>query len=123
MELKSAYLGIPVSDLQAAAEWYGKHFGFKVVTEDPIFLELITKSGVRICLTQHEPKVNSHINLPSGPFPVQGFIVSDAELVYQGLKNNGVQVGEFFDYQGKSFSFYDLDGNFIEVWSLPDGNK
>ncbi len=120
MELKSTYLGIPVSDLDVAAEWYGKHFGFKVVTEDPIFLELLTENGVRICLSRHEQKVNSQMNLANGPFPVQGFIVSDAEAVYQELKNNGVEVGHFFDYQGKSFSFYDIDGNFIEVWSLPE---
>lgn len=118
--LKSSYLAIPVTDIQTAAEWYGKHFGFKVVTEDPIFLELLTESGVRICLSQHEMKVNSHINLPDGPFPVQGFIVLDAASVYQELKNDGVEVGEFFDYQGKSFSFYDPDRNFIEVWSLPE---
>jgi hypothetical protein len=36
------------------------------------------------------------------------------------LRERGVKVGEFFDYQGKSFSFYDPDGNFIEVWSLPE---
>ena len=119
--LKSSYLGIPVTDIQAAAEWYRKHFGFNVVTEDPIFLELLTESGVRICLSRHATKVNSHINLQSGPFPVQGFIVSDAETVYQELKNDGVEVGKFFDYQGKSFSFYDPDGNFIEVWSLLEG--
>jgi hypothetical protein len=44
--------------------------------------------------------------------------VDDAAAVYQYLLNKGVTVGKFFDYQGKSFSFYDPDGNFIEVWSL-----
>nr|WP_210190677.1 hypothetical protein [Paenibacillus uliginis] len=74
-------------------------------------------------MSKHEPKVNSHINLSDGPFPVKGFIVSDAEAIYQELKNNGVEVGKFFEYQGKSFSFYDLDGNFIEVWSLSESKN
>jgi len=46
--------------------------------------------------------------------------VDDAEAAYRYLQKRGVKVGEFFDYQGKSFSFYDPDGNFIEVWSLPE---
>jgi len=46
--------------------------------------------------------------------------VDDAEAAYRYLQERGVKVGEFFDYQGKSFSFYDPDGNFIEVWSLPE---
>lgn len=118
--LKSAYLGIPVSDLEAAAEWYGEHFGFKVVTRDPIFLKLLTETGVTICLSKHDPAFRSHMQLPDGPFPVQGFIVADAEAVHNELRQRGVEVGQLFDYQGQSFSFYDLDGNFIEVWSLPD---
>ncbi|MHB1629331.1 MAG: VOC family protein [Bacilli bacterium] len=121
--LESSYLIIPVSSLQAASEWYAKHFGFKIVTEDLLFFELVTESGVRLTLIPTEVKANSHMNLPNGPQPVHGFIVADTELVYQELKNNGVEVGEFYDYQGKFFYFYDLDGNFIEVWSLPqEGN-
>nr|WP_239566183.1 VOC family protein [Paenibacillus sacheonensis] len=88
--MKSSYLGIPVDNLESAVEWYGKHFGFKVIKVDPIFVELLTESGVRICLSKHDPAVNSHIDLPTGPFPVQGFIVSDAEAVYQELRDNGV---------------------------------
>jgi hypothetical protein len=45
-------------------------------------------------------------------------MVDDAESAYRYCKDNGIRVGEFFEYQGQSFSFYDLDGNFIEVWSF-----
>lgn len=32
-----------------------------------------------------------------------GFLVSEAESAYNYLIGQGVKVGEFFDYQGKSF--------------------
>lgn len=62
-----------------------------------------------------------HFVYPDGALQSSyGFLVEDAEAVYRYLIDQGVRVGELFDYQGKSFSFYDPDGNFIEVWSLPE---
>jgi predicted enzyme related to lactoylglutathione lyase len=79
------------------------------------------ETGMRILLQQNDHHLNSHFVYPNGaPQSSYGFIVDDAEAVYQYLIDQGVKVGEFFDYQGKSFSFYDPDGNFIEVWSLPE---
>lgn len=118
--LKSAYPTIPVGDIQRAVEWYGEHFGFKVGTEAGPFVELQNEAGVRIILLQNDHNLHSHFVYPDGaPQSSYGFIVDDAEAVYKYLQEKGVRVGEFFDYQGKSFSFYDLDGNFIEIWSLP----
>lgn len=119
--LKTAYLTIPVSDFQQSIEWYGKHFGFKVVTKDPFYVELQNDLGIRILLQQNVHNLHSHFVYPDGALQSSyGFIVDDAESVYQYLLSNGVKVGEFFNYQGKSFSFYDPDGNFIEIWSLPE---
>jgi catechol 2,3-dioxygenase-like lactoylglutathione lyase family enzyme len=119
IQLKSAYLTIPVSNLQRSAQWYGEHFGFKIITEDPIYLELVNETGIRILFQQNEHNLNSHFTYPDGALQSSyGFMVSDAESTYQYLIEQGVKVGHFFDYQGKSFSFYDPDGNFIEVWSL-----
>lgn len=119
--LKSAYLTIPVSDYKRSIERYGEHFGFRVVTEDPFYVELVNDSGIRILFQQNDHGLHSHFVYPDGASQSSyGFIVDDAEAVYHDLKDRGVRVGEFFHYQGKSFSFRDPDGNFIEIWSLPE---
>jgi catechol 2,3-dioxygenase-like lactoylglutathione lyase family enzyme len=121
LKLKSAYLTIPVSDYQRSVAWYGEHFGFRAVLEDPYYVEMQNESGIRILLHRNEHNLHSHFVYPNGaPQSSYGFIVDDAEEAYRYLREQGVKVGEFFDYQGKSFSFYDPDGNFIEVWSLPE---
>jgi len=120
VKVNSVYITIPVSDYKRAQDWYGVHFGFKTVVEDPYYVEMHNESGVRILLQQNDHQLNSHFVYPNGaPQSSYGFLVDDAEAVYQYLIDQGIKVGEFFDYQGKSFSFYDPDGNFIEVWSLP----
>lgn len=118
IRLKTAYLTIPVSNFKRSMEWYGEHFGFTVITEDPNYIELQNESGIRILLQENEHKLNSHFVYPNGALQSSyGFMVEDVESVYQYLIDKGIKVGELFDYQGKSFSFYDPDGNFIEVWS------
>lgn len=115
---KSTYLTIPVSNYECSIEWYGEHLGFKVFIRDPFYVELQNEEGVRILLQQNEDKLHSHFVYPNGALQSSyGFMVDDAETAYQYFIDKGIKVGEFFDYQGKSFSFYDPDGNFIEVWS------
>lgn len=58
--LKTSYLTIPVSDFQQSIAWYGEHFGFKVVTEDPFYVEMQNESGIRILLQQNEHNLHSH---------------------------------------------------------------
>jgi catechol 2,3-dioxygenase-like lactoylglutathione lyase family enzyme len=121
LKLNAAYITIPVSDLNRSRAWYEEHFGFRTVVEDPLYFELQNESGIRVLLLQNEHRLNSHIVYPNGAHqPSYGFIVDDAESVYRYLRDQGVKVGELFDYQGKSFSFYDPDGNYIEIWSSPE---
>ncbi len=42
--------------------------------------------------------------------------MDDFDAVKEKLEMNGVKIGEVFDYFGRSFSFFDLDGNKIEIW-------
>lgn len=122
LKLHSAYLTIPVSSFNNSVDWYGEHFGFKVTKEDPNYIELQNESGIKILFQQNELNLNSHFIYPNGAAQSSyGFMVDDAEFAYRYCMDKGIKVGEFFDYQGQSFSFYDLDGNFIEVWSLPKG--
>lgn len=118
LKLISAYLTIPVSNFKRSVGWYGEHFGFKVITEDPNYIELQNESGIKILFQQNDHNLNSHFVYPNGAIQSSyGFIVDDADTAYRYCMDKGIKVGEFFNYQGKSFSFYDPDGNFIEVWS------
>lgn len=116
VQIKSSYVYIPVSNLQRASEWYSEHLGFKVVKEDPIYLELRTELGIKIMLIPNENRVTSHMNYQNGAQAAYGFTVSDVESVYQQFRDKGIQVGKISNYQGKSFAFHDPDGNVIELW-------
>ncbi|RAP75581.1 hypothetical protein DL346_16980 [Paenibacillus montanisoli] len=119
IQVKSTYLTIPVSDFERSAQWYGEHLGFRVVKRDPFYCELVNESGIRILFQQNEHRLHSHFVYPDGALQSSyGFMVEDAEAAYSYFMERNVEVGPFFDYQGKSFSFYDPDGNFIEVWSV-----
>ena len=48
--------------------------------------------------------------------PAYGFCVDDFNAIKEKLEMNGVKIGEVFDYFGRSLSFFDLDGNKIEIW-------
>jgi len=111
-----SYQYIPVSNLQNSAEWYAKHFGFKVIVEDPLYLELRTESGIRIMLIPKENNITSHMNYSNGPQAAYGFVVSNVDAVYKKLIEQGVEVGKISNYQGTSFGFQDPDGNVIELW-------
>ncbi|SFT07337.1 VOC family protein [Paenibacillus sp. BC26] len=119
IQLKSTYLTVPVSNFTQSVEWYSEHLGFQVVKEDPFYVELVNDSGIRILFQQNEHYLHSHFVYPDGALQSSyGFMVDDAEAAYHTFVERGIKVGQLFDYQGKSFSFYDPDGNFIEIWSL-----
>ncbi|AZN41293.1 VOC family protein [Paenibacillus albus] len=124
MRLQTSYQYIPVSNLQAASEWYAEHLGFTLAVEDPICLELRSTSGIRIFLIPNEDgSVNSQMRYSNGVQASYGFTVADdVQLLYQHFKDKGIQVGKLTDYQGLSFKFYDPDGNAIELWGdYPQG--
>ncbi|MBP3962705.1 VOC family protein [Paenibacillus lignilyticus] len=118
IQLKSTYLTVPVSNFSQSVEWYSEQLGFRVVKEDPFYIELVNESGIRILFQQNEHNLHSHFVYPDGALQSSyGFMVDDAEAAYHEFVERGIKVGQLFDYQGKSFSFYDPDGNFIEIWS------
>lgn len=116
MSIYSSYLYIPVSDLRRSAEWYHTHFGFRVVKEDVLFLELRSEFGVRVMLIMNEPGIHSHMNYSTGTQAAYGFVVHNIHEIYQELSASGIEVSTTTDYQGNSFKFHDPDGNMIELW-------
>lgn len=116
MSIFSSYLYIPVSDFKRSAEWYKQHFGFRVVKEDALFLELRSEFGVRVMLIMNEPSIHSHMDYSTGTQAAYGFVVPNIHEIYQELASSGVEVMSMTDYEGTSFKFYDPDRNIIELW-------
>ncbi len=116
--LLCSYIYIPVSDMEKSAEWYNENLGFKVTLKDPLSYELDTDNGIRIMPLPNDKHINSQMDFPTGQNPAYGFIVDNIDVLREKLIGNNIKVGEVFDYNGRSFSFYDLDGNKIELWEV-----
>ncbi|MBD2870269.1 VOC family protein [Paenibacillus arenilitoris] len=122
MQILGSYSYIPVSNLQEAARWYGKHLGLRVVREDELFLELRSASGVRVLLIGNDDaRVTFHMNDSTGTQASYGFVVPDLREAHRQLAESGITVGSVTDYEALSFKFHDPDGNIVELWSdYPD---
>lgn len=116
MELINGYVYIPVSNFDKAVEWYNYILGFELVFSDSLYRELRSRSGIRVMLIERRGGVNSHMIYDTGTQATFGFSINDIEKIHSELISKGVEVGKIGAYQGKSFSFSDLDGNIIELW-------
>ena len=112
----SSYIYIPVSDLEKAADWYEKNLGFKVINKDSLYYDMRTDNGVKIMLIPSEKSITSQMQYSTGEQPAYGFCIDDFDVMKEKLEMNGVKIGEVFDYFGRSLSFFDPDGNKIEIW-------
>ena len=116
MKLLSGYVYIPVSDFDEAAKWYNAILGFELVFIDPLYRELRSPSGIRIILIERRGEINSHMMYDTGAQASYSFSVNDIEGIHSELASKGVKTKKISEYQGKSFSFLDMDGNIIELW-------
>ena len=114
--LISSYIYIPVSDLEKAADWYEKNLDFHVIYKDSLYYDMRTDNGLKIMLIPSENHLTSQMQYSTGQQPAYGFCVDDFDALREKLEMNHVKIGEVFDYFGRSLSFYDLDGNKIEIW-------
>ena len=114
--LISSYIYIPVSDLEKAASWYEKNLDFNVVYKDALYFDMRTANGIKIMLIPSDNNITSQMQYPTGQQPAYGFCVNDFDVIREKLEANSVKIGEVFDYFGRSFSFFDMDGNKIEIW-------
>jgi predicted enzyme related to lactoylglutathione lyase len=111
----SSYIYIPVGDLEEAAEWYIKAFGFMKITHDKLFFEL-RGAGTRVILI---PKMNDeHSQMAYGNMvqAVYGFTVGDLSAMREKLSEMGSELTDVIDYAGLSCKFHDPYGNAIELW-------
>ena len=114
--LISSYIYIPVGDLEKAASWYGKMFDFHVAYRDSLYFDMRTDSGVKIMLIPGEGNITSQMQYSTGQQPAYGFCVDNFDSIREKLERNHIKTGEVFDYFGRSLSFFDPDGNKIEIW-------
>ena len=114
--LISSYIYIPVSDLEKSADWYEKNLEFNVKYKDALYFDMRTDNGIKIMLIPSEKNITSQMQYSTGQQPAYGFCVDNFDSIRKKLEMNGVKIGEVFDYFGRSFSFFDLDGNKIEIW-------
>ena len=117
--LIDSYVYIPVHDLDSAADWYEKNLEFRLIYKDSLYYDMRTENGVKIMLIPAEGNMTSQMQYSTGQQPAYGFCVDDFDAIKEKLEMNRVKIGEVFDYCGRSFSFYDLDGNKIEIWEEP----
>ena len=120
--LISSYIYIPVSNLEKASNWYEKNLDFNLIYKDALYYDMRTANGIKIMLIPNENNINSQMAYSTGQQPAYGFCVKDFAVVREKLEVNGVKIGEEFNYFGRSFSFFDLDGNKIEIWEDYDYN-
>ena len=114
--LISSYIYIPVGDLDQAAGWYEKNLDFHVIYKDSLYYDMRTDNGVKIMLIPNEKNMTSQMQYSTGQQPAYGFCVDDFDSMKEKLQRNHVKISEVFDYFGRSLSFFDLDGNKIEIW-------
>ena len=117
--LIDSYVYIPVRDLERAADWYEKNLEFRLIYKDSLYYDMRTENGVKIMLIPTEGNMTSQMQYSTGQQPAYGFCVDAFDAIKAKLEKNRVKIGEVFDYFGRSFSFYDLDGNKIELWEEP----
>lgn len=114
--LTSSYIYIPVSDLDKAANWYERNLDFILLYKDVLYYDMRTANGIKIILIPNEDNLTSQIKYATGQQAAYGFCVHAYDVIREKLEANGVKIGEEFNYFGRSFSFFDLDGNKIEIW-------
>ncbi|WP_018759203.1 VOC family protein [Paenibacillus terrigena] len=116
---------IPVTDTKKSAEWYVKHFKFNwngdagpessamlYMREGAIFLIPVKDRKTLSFLTKGED--GSDFEMFTMNFEVDD---ESIDSLYQGLKEDGVEVTDLMDggICGRSFHFRDLDGHKFSV--------
>lgn len=81
-------LALPVSDLDAAARWYGNHFGMTEVerTAEPVPTVILERDGTRIGFA---------INGGDASQDGAAILVSNIKTIKDELEANGAQVGNW----------------------------
>lgn len=117
-----AYNVIPVKDVEQAAAWYTKHFGFQVRNKREGYLSLFRENRPILDLIQSDHDSRATFEVNNRKRWVITFFTNDIECLHASLKAEQVQVGNIADEgkYGKFFVLEDPDGNLFDVWEHHD---
>jgi lactoylglutathione lyase len=114
MTVTSATIGLPVSDLQQAEEWYRRVFELTAPTVEP------APGVIEIALGPIELQLSEEPTERSGAQVTLRLGVDDAPAEYRRLTELGLRLGplEHVDGVVDYFDFTDPDGNSLSLYSL-----
>lgn len=98
------------NNLEESRDWYKKILGLEIAMEYPGYVAF-KLSETFLTLIENNSQINSTYN-------TFNFYVEDIEKVHKYLLNNQVKVSEIQENGVFHFSFFDLDGNRLEVCSF-----
>jgi predicted enzyme related to lactoylglutathione lyase len=120
MDMRLELVGVPVSDVDRAKEFYTEKAGFTAdhdmeVSEEIRFVQLTPPgSGCSIALGR------GIVDAPPGSVKSLQLVVSDIQAARAELAGRGVEVSEIQEFPwGKFVFFSDPDGNGWAVQELP----
>jgi catechol 2,3-dioxygenase-like lactoylglutathione lyase family enzyme len=120
VDWKIELIGIPVSDVDRAKEFYTEKAGFNAdhdhVVSDEIRFVQLTPPGSACSIALGK----GIIDVPPGSVQGVQMVVDDVHAARAELVERGVEVGEVQDFPWGSFIFFsDPDGNGWAVQQLP----
>jgi catechol 2,3-dioxygenase-like lactoylglutathione lyase family enzyme len=122
--IKGLGLGIPVVDLKKSVEWYETYLGCELIAPITGIADLRLTPHQVITLFSPEGEEPGSYWYPGedykeNPHNVISLEVEGFDAFFDKLNNGGVQVGEITGENsscGRTFAFYDLDGNRFYAW-------
>ena len=106
MKIKNiAFVGIPVTDIKRARDFYEGVLGLRFIKDDGFAL-VLDANGIMV-------RVSKAPEFKPAPFTILGWKVSGIEKVVAGLQEKGVQL--------ERFSFFQQDK--LGIWTAPTGDK
>lgn len=122
--VKGLGLGIPIVDLEKSVKWYETYLGCELIGSITGTADLRLTPHQVITLFSPEGEKPGSFWYPGedykeNPHHVITLEVEDFEGFFNILNNAGVQVGEIMGENsscGRTFEFYDLEGNRFHAW-------
>lgn len=113
------YARIPVTNLEAAVEWYVRCLGLEHAWSENGMAMVRQEPSPLLILMQADPGTYSHFTVDGEPVESLTFVSDDLDRFHQHLAVQGVQVEPIRPVENgfRLFRFYDRDGNLFQVHS------
>lgn len=110
---------VRVSNIEKAKDWYTQILGLAVMHHDEKLNLVVLDTFGPTSLTIWETSDKIETNPQTTTYPI--FKTIDAKLTLESLRDKKVEVSELIsDHVVTYFTFYDIDGNVLEVCQVHD---